>query len=228
MIDTTAVALALRNQALTLSVCTTGSTTLSATATGYARAAGSFITDGFKPGMECKAAGFVTANVGYSVITQVTSTDLTIDGGRTVEAAGSGKSLTVGMPQTRAFENIQPALPDSRSYVWVREEFVPATTNLHCFPAQSSVMEETGLYILTWFGLPKYGVGGIRASVDALRALFTPGTTLLAGSTPVKITGTSLTQPGPNAGQLIPTGDGWVYCQLRIPWSCYTTNTVAA
>ena len=228
MIDTVAVSLALRNQALLLSVCTTGSTTLSATATGYNRTAGSFITDGFKPGMEVRGTGswVSTNNVGYSTITQVTSTDLTIDGGRTVESAGAGKTLIVGVPETRAWENRDANPIPGRS--WLREEFVPAGSFLRSYPAQGATMEESGLYILTWFGLPKYGEGAIRKSVDALRALFTSGTILLAGTTPVRITGTSPLEPGPFAGQILPDGNGWMYCQLRIPWACQTINAVAA
>jgi hypothetical protein len=60
--------LALRGRVLTLSVATTGTTSLAATATGYTRAAGSFVTDGFKPGMEVLAAGFATSgNNGYKI-----------------------------------------------------------------------------------------------------------------------------------------------------------------
>src|SRR6185503_14232379 len=105
MIDTTAATLALRNRAIGLVVCTTGSTSLSATTTGYHRAAGSFITDGFQPGMETLPSGWsVTGNNARCVITQVTASDLTIDGGRSVEAAGSGKTIAVGLPGIRIWE----------------------------------------------------------------------------------------------------------------------------
>ena len=73
MIDHLAALLALRGRALTLSVATTGSTSLSATTTGYARAAGSFITDGLVVGAEITASGFTTpANNGQGVVTAVT------------------------------------------------------------------------------------------------------------------------------------------------------------
>src|SRR5687768_14914975 len=58
---------------------TTGSTTLEATATGYRRAAGSFVTNGFKIGQQVTASGFATAaNNGRSTIIAVTATDLTV------------------------------------------------------------------------------------------------------------------------------------------------------
>ena len=53
--------------------------TLSATAGGYARTEGSFLTDGFAVGMQITASGFTTgANNGRSVITAVTATSLSV------------------------------------------------------------------------------------------------------------------------------------------------------
>ena len=77
MISNSAVLLALRNRALSLVVATTGSVSLSATATGYARAAGSFVTDGFKVGMDLTATGFTTpGNNGAHVLMAVTALTL--------------------------------------------------------------------------------------------------------------------------------------------------------
>jgi hypothetical protein len=60
-------------------VFTTGTATLQATATGYTRASGSFITDGFLVGLPITASGFANpANNGSSVITAVTATALTV------------------------------------------------------------------------------------------------------------------------------------------------------
>ncbi len=75
---------------------TTGSTSLSATATGYSRAAGSFITNGFVVGQQITASGFATAeNNGRSVITAVTATDLTVTKATptVAEAASTGRTV---------------------------------------------------------------------------------------------------------------------------------------
>jgi hypothetical protein len=75
---------------------TTGSQTLSATATGYARATGSFVTNGFAIGDEITASGFATAaNNGRSVVTAVTATtiDVTKTGGTVAEAAATARTL---------------------------------------------------------------------------------------------------------------------------------------
>jgi hypothetical protein len=69
---------------------------LSATATGYDRAAGSFITNGFVVGMQITASGFATAdNNGRSTITGVTATSLTVTKSTptVVEAGATGRTI---------------------------------------------------------------------------------------------------------------------------------------
>lgn len=129
---------ALRTKAMALSVAGTGSISLAASATGYTRTTGSFLTDGFAPGMEAIAAGF--ANNGPVVITDVTALTLTAKrviattvnnvttyslAAPPVESAAGGRSLTVGLPSQRAYENksFQPTI----GIPWVREEFSPGS-----------------------------------------------------------------------------------------------------
>jgi hypothetical protein len=74
----------------------TGSISMSATATGYARASGDFVDDGFTVGMWIDASGFATAaNNGRSVITAVDATTITVTKSTptVAEAAGSGRAL---------------------------------------------------------------------------------------------------------------------------------------
>ena len=76
---------------------TTGATSLSATATGYARASGSFTTNGFAVGQQIIASGFTNAaNNGSSIITAVTATALTVTKtpATVAEAAATGRSIT--------------------------------------------------------------------------------------------------------------------------------------
>lgn len=74
----------------------TGSTSLSATATGYARAAGSFLTNGFQVGDIVTATGFSARNNGRSVVTNVTATALTVTkaGGTVAQSAATGRTIT--------------------------------------------------------------------------------------------------------------------------------------
>jgi hypothetical protein len=75
---------------------TTGTVSLSATATGYARTAGSFVTDGFAVGQQVTASGFTnSANNGSSVVSAVTATALTVTKTpvTAAEATAAGRSI---------------------------------------------------------------------------------------------------------------------------------------
>ena len=244
MISNLAATLALRNRALSLTVCTTGSVTLSVTTTGYARAdGGSFVTDGFVVGMEILAAGFTApGDNGNGIITALTATAMAVDAytvtlgptGYTVaartlvtEAAAAARTISVKLPALRAFENV--ALTPVAGRPYITEEFIPATAELVTFPAQGGRMAETGLYVLTWYGLvavagiPGIGVSSLRKSVDALKLLYAPGTTLAVGSDTLHVRGDTAVR----TGQIIPLA-GWAALQLTVPWRARSVNTIAA
>lgn len=78
----------------------TGSTSLSATATGYSRSAGSFLADGFRIGHAIRIIGFGNAqNNGSATITGIsaTGTDITVSktGGTVPEAEAAGRRILV-------------------------------------------------------------------------------------------------------------------------------------
>ena len=85
---------------------TTGSVTLSASSTGYARSSGSFLTDNFRAGMELTTvSGFAVSgnnvsNAAGKVITAVTALTMSCTGNAT-DAAASGRVLTAGLPYDR-------------------------------------------------------------------------------------------------------------------------------
>lgn len=228
MIDLAAAQLALRNRAIGLSVCTTGSTTLSATATGYARASGSFVTDGFAVGMEILASGFTSAaNNGYAVVTSVSALALGVSGGRTAEAAGSGRTLAVGLPELRRWENTDPLTDGApseptRGRPYIEEDFVPATATVFTFPANGGQVEETGLYVIRWYGLAGTGMSAVRQSVGALRARFSPGTPLTVSGATLRVRA----DLGPFSGPVRPDGRGWAICTLTVPWLARSVNAV--
>lgn len=225
MIDGTAATLALRNRALSVSVATTGTTSLAATATDYTRAAGSFVTDGFAVGMELLASGFATAgNNGYKIITAVSALSMTVTSltAMAVETAGGNELLIVRLPEGRAFDNVTFTPTAGRPYV--EEDFVPGPASLITFPARSGKVEEDGLYVLKLYGLSGTGVAAIRKTIDALKALFAPGTNLTAGSHTLTVRG----NPAPFAGQILPQGDGRSLCVLTIPWRARSINAIAA
>lgn len=219
MVDLLAVHLALRNRALAVVPATTGSTSLSATATGYHRAAGSFVTDGFKPGMEFTPTGFATNTV--DVIKSVTASDLETMNARAVEAEASGRTIAVGFPAMRAWENDSFTPDPARPYA--EEDFEPGTQRLITQAATGKIHED-GLYVIKRYGLLNFGVAALRKEVDALKALFTPGTTLTAGSHVVTIR----TDVSPQTGRVTPLTSGHAVLVLTIPWYARSTNAIAA
>lgn len=225
-IDKTAAHLALRARAVSVSVATTGSTSIAATATGYTRAAGSFVTDGFAVGMEILASGFGTsANNGYKIVVAVSALSMTVASLTTmaIEAAGGNETLVCSLPEGRAFDNVAF---DPTSYTgrpFVEEDFVPATKGL-MGQRNGGLVIETGLYVIKLYGLADKGVAAIRKTMDALEVLFAPGTALTAGSHTVRVR----TDVAPYQGQILPQGDGRSLCVLTVPWEAYSTNAIAA
>jgi hypothetical protein len=220
VLDYLALRLAIRARLLTLSVCTTGSVNLSATATGYNRAAGSFITDGFAVGMEVNASAFaVPGNNGAHVLTGVTATDLTVDGGLTAEVAGAGRTVAVGLPSTRLWENVAGTPVSGKPYV--EEDFVtdnPPT--LISMPAAGGVVEHTPLYVLRWYFLADVGVLAAEKYVAAVLALFKAATVFTVGGDAARVRGDVM----PSRTRLNEDSTGFVRCTVTIPLRAYSTN----
>lgn len=231
MIDQTAATLALRNRALAVSVATTGVASIAASSTGYARTTGSFVTDGFVVGLEILASGFaLSANNGYKIITQVSALSMKVSSLTTMatEAAGGNETLAASLPEGRAFDNIAFEPVSGRPYL--EEDFIPATTALRG-QKNGGLVIETGLYVLKLYGLADTGVSAIRKTMDALKALFAPATTITAGSHTLHVGGNpngGAEQLGAYAGQILPQGDGRSLCVLTVPWYALSNNTITA
>lgn len=224
MIDEAAVQLAFRARTLSVVVATTGSTVLGATTTGYSRPSGSFVAEGFCVGMEVVSAGFgAPENATPKIVTAVSALVLECVG-CVAEGATGARSLTVGAPLLRAFENAEFLPVSGRPYL--EEEFVPGAGSLLTFPANGAVAEDTGLYVLKWHGLNGTGIAALRKSVMALKALFAPGTAMVVGNSTVRVRAGS--GNAPYSGQIIPMDGGWAVVVLTIPWRAYSTNQVVA
>lgn len=207
--------LAARNRLLSLSVCTTGSTTLAATTTGYTRSAGSFVDDGFRAGMEVTPAGF-TANP-VSTITAVTASTLTVKDSRAAQGASGSRSLAVLLPAGQAWEDIKFS-PVARQ-PFIIEQYISG-------PAEMMTLIPSGLVEY----LPQYVVqvvtpdmtGGAAALryADAILRHFPVGLTLTAtDGAALRVRG----QPAPFASQLIPYEAGAMVVTVTIPFRIHTT-----
>jgi hypothetical protein len=202
--------LACRTRLLSLSVCTTGSVTLVATATGYTRAIGSFITDGFRVGMEVTPAGF-TANP-KAVITAVTAQTMTVDASRAVESGASGRSLTVGLPSGQAWEDVK-FTPTARK-PFIIEQYLPGPGELITLKPSGSV-EYLPQYVVQVVTPDLTGGAASYSYADAVLAHFPVGMTLTAadGAT-LRVRG----QPAPFSSQLIPYTAGAMVVTVSIPF----------
>lgn len=234
MINRGACHLALRNRALGTVVATTGTMELQATATGYHREdAGSFLDDGFRRNMEIVPAGF-TANT-VDVIRTVTAANIVTMGGRATQALGAGRSLTVGLPLIRAWENEtttdDAGNPTTRigGRPYLVEEMGPMAGNMVTSPMDGGLDEADVLYVLTLYSLAGFGTEGPSAVMHALATRFAIGTHFAIGDDDELICG-RLRQNGgtlhPQIGQYVPIAGGWMAQQLQITALARSRNVV--
>jgi len=216
MISNLAAALALRSRLLTLSVATTGTTTLSATTTGYARTTGSFLSDGLAVGMEIVPAGFTSNPV--DVLTGVTALTLTTRNARAAQAAGTGRSISVGLPALRAWENLDFEPTTGRPFV--EEDYLPGPVAQVTLGALAQI-ETLPQYVVKFYGLRNTGPAALYRMADAALALFAPRTGL---TLPTGDVVTVRTNPAPYRSQLIPSEPGWAVCVVTVPCRARSVN----
>jgi len=212
---------ATRAKALTLSVATTGSISMSATASAYVRTTGSFLTDGFYAGMEIEAAGMTeAANDGTGVVLAVSALQLTMADPLTVEIAGAGKSLTVGFPSGREFDN-EKYTPTAGS-PYVEEDLVPGPVVQLTVTKLNGELELTPLYVIRVNVPEGNGSTAANAYADALLGLFKAHTTMtLDNGDVLRVRG----NPAPFRGQLISRKSGWASVPVTIPLRMTTINS---
>jgi hypothetical protein len=217
VIDHVAYQFALRQKLATLVVATTGVLTLSATATGFARTAGSFLDDGFDIGMEITPTGFAT-NVSR-IVTGVSALDITVSGSATPEVAAGGRTIAALLPSQLAWENI--AFQPTSGVPWVREEYLPGPAaqvtvgplgEIEAFPQYAlyvSVAADTGLAVSRY--------------ADALMRLFAPRTAIaLANGDVLRVR----SDTGPYAGQMQQSQPGFAVKPVTFPLRIRTANSI--
>jgi hypothetical protein len=216
VIDPVEVMLALRARASGASIATTGSTTLVATTAGYTRAAGSFLTDGFAAGMLVTPSGFTQTTTG--VITQVTASAMTISGGRTAQASGSGRTLAALLPPV-AYVNTEYEPTTGQPYV--EEDYQPQPSELLGMSTGGS-RQEFGLYVLRCYGPIKVGVSALYGLASALLALFPAGLGLtLASGDQLNVRDL----PAPWAGPVRTDDKNNAVITVTIPFRVFSPNT---
>ncbi len=218
MVNHLAIQLACRARALTLEVCTTGSTSLAATGSTYTRAAGSFLTDGFAIGMEVTPAGF--SDTTKRVITGVTATVMTMDSAPTTQVAAGSRTLSVGLPSNAGWENVGTAT--EARVPMVEERYIPgATTKRGLGPL--GFLEVLAMYELTFSGRTGADVTALASYADAVIEHFAPTTPLTLASGEVV---TVRESPAPTRTALAVVEGGAAFTIVTIPLRLFTANSL--
>lgn len=218
MISKRAARIGLQTRVLGTVIATTGSTTLAATATGYTRASGSFLDDGFLIGMEATPAGFA-AN-GRSVIRDVSASEIVIAGARAVEVASGSRSLTAYLPARRAHDSTLDPIAGQSS---LRTEFVPATLETISMAPNNGNALETFAFFVTLYAPTDAGPDLFDVTLDAVLARLSSGTIIDAGAHTLSV----MWKPGPHRGQVLPHSiAGMSYAQAVISLSAQSRTAV--
>ena len=218
MINHHDVLLKCRNQLLTTQAATTGSTTLVATENGFTRSAGDFVADGFVSGMEVKPAGFTDNSAG--LISTVTSTTITLRGTRAAQPSGSGRTLSVEIPELRGWSNLEVDPITDRWYI--EEEYLPGPSR------QTSVgtlgdMDHLPVYLTRLFSPQNIGVSALSKLADAILDTFAPRYAMtLADGNILRVR----SNPGPERSQVLRDDDGFAYTLVTIPLWGRTRNII--
>jgi hypothetical protein len=199
----------------------TGLTTLAATATGWTRAAGSFLADGFDLGMEATPAGFGTNT--RRVIRSVSALEIKVDGADAtpvpVEAAGAGRSLSALLPSRRAWENIE-----FKPTVWapsVEEQYLPGPSSQETLgPGGDLEHRPTVVYIIrvpanTGLSGARYADAFLRHLPPRLKLPLPDGNTLMVRG-----------DHAPYQGQLLPAEPGFAAIPVTVPCRLRTANII--
>jgi len=218
MLDHQELLLALRTRLLTTEIATTGATALAATGTGYTRAAGSFVADGFVHGMEVLPSGFSANDIG--IIKTVEAQTITTYDPRTAEGADSGRSLTVGIPLLRGWENLAMERIARRWYI--DEDYLPGTP-IRIGIGAKSFMEDQPAYVLRVEGLPGIGTEAMFTVTQGILDLFPPTLAIiLAGGHIVYVR----SDVAPYREQMVSRVAGTVEIVITIPLVVRTSNPI--
>ena len=180
------------------SPATTGTTTLDATGTGFSRASGSFVTDGFEVGQMVVSSGFAASGFnGFSVITAVdalTMTTTPVSGSHGVEA-GDGDELVLAAEVItggttrrsfsfiRDFTDIQSA--DYPFYIYDGCELTAMSLRLAANAMITGTFSVVGQSLalaqdLTGLGTPTYNAVSTTEPMDSFTGTIDEGGTTIA------------------------------------------------
>ena len=196
---------------------TTGGTLTPAATFGASAFTMGFQAENFWPGMEITPAGFATNTV--RVITAVTALAITVSGSVTPEVAAGSRSLTVGLPSQRAWENV--AFEPTPGVPWVEEHFVSGPARQISLGPLGEIEVEP-MYALH-MNLPSETGLTVRRYVNALRVLFAPRTAItLSNGDVLRVR----SDTGPYPGDLQQGRPGFAVLPVTFPLRLRTSNSI--
>lgn len=207
---------AMRRKLLELVVATTANDAmLAATATGYTRTdGGSFITERFAPGMEIVPTGFTGAT--RQVIAKVTVNQLVVAGPVIPDTVLAGRSISVGLPAIRLWEDI--SVPPSPGYPYVEEQYVPGPAEVverGVVRTEVRPMYTPRVYVPLVVAGVQVGNAGDGMYADAILELFPSGSVLPCDDGTVLCVRGS---PAPTRFQRSYAAVGWSCIPITIPF----------
>lgn len=122
------------------------------------------------------------------------------------------------LPTDKAWENVH--FEPTTGQPFLEEEYVPATQTLRGL-TPGGVVEDTGIYVIRWYGIQNTGISAIRNGVQSILTAFRPGLSISASDGAViRIRG----NPAPFTSQLRNTDAGRAVVTISIPFRVYTHN----
>lgn len=210
------IVLGIRAVLATFEAATTGTAQITCTSAGYSRSVGSFLDDGFAPGMVVTGSGFANSeNNATKTITQVTATFMYC-AGCVAETEGS-RTVSAGLPDVAA-ENVR--YEPTQGVPFFSEQYLPGTM-------QQVTMGDTGqlevlpIYVVRIHVPSGTAMKAIRKYADTLLTLFAPGTIVSVSGQDVRVR----RDIAPSAGQILQM-DGWAFTTVSVPLRVRTPNTL--
>lgn len=148
----------------------------SATASGYARQTGSFLTEGFGAGMEIRETGFASNPIATITGAALDGLSITVNNARSVETAAAGRKIYVGIPNDFAWENVKFSPTQGRPYV--EEDYIPGPMSLNSLGALGNITAEP-MYHLNVYVPQNSGIEADGGYADAILTLFAPSTEMV-------------------------------------------------
>lgn len=219
MISYHEIQLALRIKLKTLQVVTSGAIEMSVTGSTFSRASGSYLADGFAAGMELTGAGMIDiTNNAPAVIRVVRDAAIEVDRALGTESSGVGKTLLVGLPSRRQWENVEfdPKANDP----YIEEQLIPGP-NSQITVGPGGTVESLPMYNVLVHVPTQVGTGAHNRYADAILNLFPPRLALVAANgDAVRVRADT----APFRGQAINTRQGWFTVTVSIPLRSFTIN----